>query len=256
MTSAAALRQNFPTGDNRIGLLTIMALTLAGWAFVIWSVSHTSAPLVRTMMPQSSAWTLPEAAMVWLMWAAMMAAMMLPSAAPMILVHRRMSPARQDRGDPENACFIAAYLVAWSVFSLAAAGAQWTLQSLGVLSGMLIITDKWLAGAVLVAAGVYQFTPVKEACLTRCRTPIGFLASEWRPGNRGAFRMGLRHGGSCIGCCWAVMAGLFVFGVMSLVAIVLLATAIAAEKLLPRGRRVTVALGALFVLWGAALPHV
>lgn len=270
MTSAVALRQNSPIGADRApgrvalaqsfqryaaGLPAIMALTLGGWVFVIWSGLHMNAPLVQAMMPKMSAWTLHEAAMVWLMWAVMMAAMMLPSAAPMILVHRRMSLGRQERGDHASAYFIAAYLLAWSVFSLAAAGAQWTLQSLSVMSGMLIMTDPWLAGAVLAVAGIYQFTPFKEACLANCRTPIGFLATEWRPGNRGAFRMGLKHGSICIGCCWVLMATLFVFGVMSLVAIVLLATAVAAEKLLPWGKSVRWVLGSLFVAWGAALPH-
>jgi len=226
-------------------------LTLAGWAFVIWTSLHMNAPLVQAMMPKTSAWTFHEAAMVWLMWAVMMAAMMLPSAAPMILVHRRMS----QRGDGANAFFVAAYLLAWSAFSLVAAGAQWAMQSLGVMSGMLVMTDAWLAGSVLVAAGIYQFTPGKEACLANCRTPIGFLATEWRPGNRGAFRMGLKHGITCIGCCWGLMAALFVFGVMSLVAIVLLASAVAGEKLLPEGRSVRWVMGSFFVVWGMALPH-
>ncbi|MDP6951743.1 MAG: DUF2182 domain-containing protein [Alphaproteobacteria bacterium] len=230
-------------------------MALAGWAFVIWSCLHMKAPLVQAMMPRTSAWTLHEAGMVWLMWAVMMAAMMLPSAAPMILVHRRMSLGHQDRGNAENAVFIGAYLVAWSAFSLAAAGAQWGLQSLSITSTMVVMTDPWLAGSVLVAAGLYQLTPLKEACLAHCRTPIGFLATEWRPGNWGAFRMCLKHGTFCIGCCWGLMAVLFVFGVMSLLAIVLLATAVAAEKLLPWGKAVRWALGSLFVVWGAALPQ-
>ena len=191
--------------------------------------------------------------MVWVMWSVMMAAMMLPSAAPMILVHRRISLDREERGTAENVYFIAAYLTAWAVFSLVATAVQWGLQSLSVMSSMLVIADGWIAAALLVAAGIYQFTSYKEACLEKCRTPFGFLVTEWRPGKVGAFDMGLRHGSYCVGCCWALMAALFAFGVMHLGAILLLTTAVAAEKLLPFGKTVKWVLGTVFILWGLAL---
>ena len=213
-----------------------------------------SAPLARAVMPARSAWSLHDAIMVWVMWAVMMAAMMLPSAAPMILIHRRVSLDRDGRKESLNAYFIAAYLVAWTVFSLMATGVQWALQALSVMSNMLVVTEGWLAAGVLVAAGIYQFTPLKEACLAHCRTPIGFLATEWRPGKTGAFRMGLKHGSYCVGCCWALMAALFVFGVMNLFAIFLLAGAVAVEKLSPWGRWVKFFLGSVLVAWGLVLP--
>ena len=268
MRNVADLRPTLPTsGDRPTGsmtlrssfqryrapLLAILVMTVCAWAFVIWSALNMDAPLARAMMPATTAWTLREAILVWAMWAIMMGAMMLPSAAPMILVHRGISQRRADGAVSANAYFVAAYLVAWSVFSVAAAGVQLALQALGVMSHMLTVIDGWLAAGLLVGAGIYQFTPIKEACLANCRTPIGFLMTEWRPGQWGAFRMGLRHGCYCIGCCWALMAALFVFGVMNLLAILLLTTAVAAEKLLPWGGRVKLFLGLVFVSWGVSL---
>ena len=127
------------------------------------------------------------------------------------------------------------------------------LQRMGVLSPMLVVTHSPLAALMLMGAGVYQFTPAKNACLKVCRTPIGFFVTGWRPGRWGALRMGLEHGAYCIGCCWALMAMLFVFGVMSLASILVLATAVAAEKLLPWGARIGQLLGVVLVGWGLYL---
>ncbi len=192
--------------------------------------------------------------MVWLMWAVMMAAMMLPSAVPMIMTHRRICAGRDDQTPAANGYFVVSYLVAWSLFSVVGAGLQWLLQTLGAISQLLLVTNVWLAAAILIGAGIYQFTPAKDVCLAKCRTPIGFFLTEWRPGKRGAFQMGLKHGAYCIGCCWAMMAVLFVFGVMNLFAIALLATGVAAEKLLPRGDIAGRLLGAVLVGWGVSLP--
>jgi predicted metal-binding membrane protein len=115
---------------------------------------------------------------------------------------------------------------------------------------MLEITHGWIAGVFLILAGVYQFTPLKDACLGTCRAPLGFFITHWQPGPAGAFYMGLRHGLYCIGCCWAMMAILFVFGVMSLLAIVAVSTAVAIEKLLPRGHQSARFLGIGLVAWG------
>lgn len=244
-----------PAPHDRAAILSILGLGAGAWALVIWSAVNLDAPVVRAMMPMTEVWSWQSAVAVWAMWAVMMAAMMLPSAAPMIVVHRRIAR-KDDDGAAANACFIAAYLTAWAAFSLAAAGAQWGLQALGVLSHMLVVVDDWLAAAILIGAGLYQFAPLKDACLAKCRTPFGFLVTDWRPGNVGAFRMGLKHGSYCIGCCWAMMAVLFVLGVMNLWAIGLLATAVAAEKLLPWGPRPRWLLGAALIAWGAALPLV
>ena len=236
----------------RGSIFTLGALTLFAWALVAWSILNMDKTIVAWMMPMTAVWSPHEAIAVWLMWAVMMGAMMLPSASQVVLLHNRISLARTGTGAETN-YFIGAYLLAWAMFSIAAAGAQWLLQTLGVLSHMLVITSNWFAAAILVMAGLYQFTPLKDACLRKCRSPAGFFMTGWRAGKPGAFRMGLHHGVYCIGCCWAMMAILFVFGVMNLAVIVLLASGVAVEKLLPYGWLTGRALGAGAIGWGAWL---
>jgi predicted metal-binding membrane protein len=129
--------------------------------------------------------------------------------------------------------------------------AQWALQSFGLLSPMIVSTSAWLTGVLLLIAGVFQFTPLKHACLRACRSPLGFLMSEWREGLAGAWRMGMRHGLYCLGCCWALMALLFVGGVMNILWIAALAALVAIEKLAPKGEQVAQLLG--FLLIGAGI---
>lgn len=231
--------------------MMLSVLSFLAWAFVVWSASNMDQPLVKLMMPVMASWSLAEAFWVWVMWAVMMGAMMLPSASPMIQAYRRIS---SQKGIPrESFWFTLAYLLVWTGFCAVATALQWALQSMGVLSHMLVLGNTWFAGGILVVAGIVQWTPFKHACLEKCRTPIGFLVTEWRPGRRGALIMGMRHGAYCIGCCWAVMALLFVFGVMNLVAILLLATFVAAEKLLPGGEFIGNLAGVVFIGWGGWL---
>lgn len=224
----------------------------AAWLFELWTAADMGHPLVRLMMPMGRVWHPAEAVAVWLMWVVMMAAMMLPSAMPMILAQARIAARTGRRQD--SLAFILAYLVTLAAFSLAASLAQWGLQSLDVLTPMGRLTQPWLAGLVLVLGGLVQWSPVKQNCLSLCRAPIGFLATELRPGALGAFRAGLRHGVICLGCCWALMALLFVFGVMNLTAILLLTLAVAAEKLMPQGQVLSRIVGGVLVLWGLAIP--
>ena len=208
-------------------------------------------PLVRLMMPMQSAWRAQEALFVWVMWAVMMGAMMLPSAAPMIFAHRKIVDRRGSTS--ENLVFIGAYLLVWGAFSVAAVGLQWWLQWIGQLSHMLVVPDDQTAGVILIIAGMSQWTTLKYKCLGKCRTPIGFLTTEWRSGAQGALVMGLRHGSFCVGCCWALMALLFVFGVMNLAAIGALASLVAAEKLLPHGEVLAKIGGLGLTTWGVGL---
>jgi predicted metal-binding membrane protein len=196
-------------------------------------------------MPASAHWHAANLAAVWVMWALMMAAMMLPSALPMIVSFVRLAArsAQPARGHG----FVAAYLAVWVAFSAIATAAQWVFQAIGWVSPMIVSRSPGLTAALLLIAGVYQFSPLKRTCLSRCRTPMGFLLGEWRPGARGAFVMGLRHGVFCLGCCWALMGLLFVGGVMNLAWIAALSIAVALEKMLPRGERVAIVLGALLI---------
>ena len=209
-------------------LWTAIGLVLvAGWAFVAWMTLDMAHPLVRLTMPFDTAWPWETAAAVFVMWAGMMVAMMLPSAAPMILafdtVERGGAPSRV-------LAFAAAYLLVWIGFSALAASAQWLLQAGGLLTPMIVSNSDGLTAGLLVLAGLYQLTPLKQACLRHCRTPLGFLMAEWREGVRGALVMGLRHGLYCAGCCWALMLLLFAAGVMNPVWIVILTVAVALEK--------------------------
>ena len=208
-----------------------------------------SHPLARQMVPASAAWGPGTAAAVVLMWSVMMAAMMLPGAVPMVLLFAQL--ARRGGGSRATTwAFAGAYLLAWAGFSAIAAALHWLLQRIGLVSPMMVSTSPTLTAALLIAAGAYQFTPLKAACLTRCRSPLAFLMAEWRKGIAGAFIMGLRHGAYCIGCCWALMALLFVVGVMNLPLVAMLALAIAAEKLTPWGEWIARGVGIVLILGG------
>ncbi|CAN7260435.1 DUF2182 domain-containing protein [Phenylobacterium sp. LjRoot225] len=190
------------------------------------------------------------------MWWTMMVAMMAPSAAPMILLYaqvRRHTISQGGAGVAPSAVFAAGYLFVWLLFSVAAAGLQAALQASALVSAALMgSTSRALSASVLIAAGLYQFSPLKNLCLTQCRAPAAFLSRHWRPGAAGALRLGILHGAYCVGCCWALMALLFVGGVMNLAWIAALALLVMAEKLLPAGRWTARAAGALLVVWGLA----
>jgi predicted metal-binding membrane protein len=177
-------------------------------------------PAAQLTMPMSD-WSLANWLAVFIMWAVMMAAMMLPSAAPMVLCFGELN---RRRGEATRTLFfVAAYLALWIAFSGAATGSQWALQGIGWVSPMIVSRSSVLSGGLLLIAGVFQFSRIKLACLRACRSPLGFLMSDWRNGLWGAWRMGMRHSLYCLGCCWALMALLFVGGAMNLLWIAALA---------------------------------
>ncbi|MDE2092854.1 MAG: DUF2182 domain-containing protein, partial [Burkholderiales bacterium] len=198
-------------------------------------------PVAQLTMPMSSAWQWDNLLAVWCMWAVRMAAMMLPSALPMVLTFAELC--RRNGETARSRSFVVAYLLVWFAFSMAATGLQWVLQAAGWVNPMIVSTSATLTAVLLLVAGAYQFSPLKRVCLSNCRTPMGFLIGEWRTGTSGAFMMGLRHGLFCLGCCWALMALLFVGGVMNLAWIAALSIAVAIEKLLPQGQRLAALLG-------------
>lgn len=226
----------------------VLAASVVAWAFLTWIAVDMGHPLVQLTMPGLPDWSVLNLLAVFVMWAVMMAAMMLPSALPMILAFVRLG---ERGGEPDRArVFVGAYLLVWAGFSAVATALQWVLQAVDWVDPMIVSTSPLLSGALLVIAGVYQFTPLKKVCLTACRTPVGFLMGEWRAGAAGAFRMGLRHGLFCAGCCWAVMALLFVGGVMNLPWIVALSIVVAIEKVAPRGERIAMVLGVVLIVAG------
>ncbi len=245
--------------DRAIAGAGVAALALLAWASVVGLAGRMPAmdlaPATGAAMPMAmpEPWGGGQFALTFLMWAVMMVAMMLPAASPMIVTFATINRRRAPSGTPPvpTAVFLAGYLVIWSAFSLVAAGAQWALQRAALLAPDTLRVVPWVGGALLLAAGIYQFTPLKRACLARCLSPVGFVLTEWRDGPRGAFVMGLRHGAFCVGCCWALMALLFVAGVMNLLWVAVLSGLVLAEKLVPTERLVSWTSGALLLGWGA-----
>ena len=189
-------------------------------------------------------------------WVTMMAAMMLPSIAPMVVAHARLQEARREPGRPAaigaNAWFVAGYLVAWTAAGLLGYAIFDGLRSLDL--GLFAWDDagRYVAGGVIVGAGLYQLSTPKDACLRHCRSPA-MLLRHWHPGRLGALRMGVEHGGVCIGCCWTLMAALFALGVMSVAWMAFVAALIAAERLLPWKAPAVRAVAAVLVVLGLAV---
>jgi predicted metal-binding membrane protein len=208
---------------------------------------------IAAMAP--AAWTPGYAVLLFFMWWIMMMAMMLPSAAPMILLFAVINRKQRDKGAPyvPTGIFAAGYLLVWGAFSLVAVSAQWGLERSGLLSSAMASTSVLLGAGLLIAAGVYQLTPLKHACLRHCRSPFAFITLHWRLGDLGALRMGIEHGAFCTGCCWFLMALLFYGGIMNLYWIVGLALYVLLEKTIPAGHWLGRIAGVLLIAWGGAL---
>jgi len=209
--------------------------------------------MMAAMAPM--AWTPGYAVLIFFMWWIMMVAMMLPSASPMILLFARFNRSQREKGAPyvPTGVFALGYLLVWAAFSQVAVAAQWGLERSGLLSSMMASTSVTLGAMLLIAAGLYQLSPLKYACLKHCRSPLFFISHHWRPGEWGALRMGLEHGAFCTGCCWFLMALLFYGGVMNLFWIIGLALLVLLEKLAPAGHWVGWVVGLGLVAWGTAL---
>ena len=240
--------------DRVLVVSCLLLVVVLSWAYLL-----TGAGMMQEMgdmlMPMSTGpWTFGRALLVLVMWAVMMAAMMLPSAAPMILLFATIARRRSARGElaSVSGSFAFGYIAVWAAFSLAAAALQFGLEKAALLSPMMQTTSIALAGTVLIAAGLYQWTPLKQACLRHCRSPLDFIIAHWRPGTRGAFLMGLRHGAYCVGCCWLLMLLLFVGGVMNFAWIAGVALFVLIEKLVPAGHWIGRGAGILLIAWGTA----
>ncbi len=220
------------------GLSSVVVLaaiyTLLGVGMPMSAITMTQMAIeMPGMMMASAEWTPGYALMVFLMWWVMMIAMMVPSAAPTVLFYAALARKNKNANKPYAAVsiFLAGYLFVWGFFSLVSTAVQWSLVSIGQMSGMMEITQAPLAGALLVLAGLYQVSPLKQACLRHCQHPVIFFMHNWKSGSWGALRMGMQNGWFCLGCCWVLMALLFVGGVMNLIWIAALAIFVGIEKL-------------------------
>jgi len=235
-----------------IGLLGVAGL---GWLYIVRLGREMAVMADMAMaMPQMTPWDLADFVLTFLMWAVMMVAMMVPSASPMILTFATINRKRLADETPliRTGLFLVGYLLVWAGYSLLAALGQWGLHAAALITPAMVVTP-WLGGILLVAAGVYQFTSLKDVCLSRCQSPFGFILTQWREGAAGALVMGLRHGAFCVGCCWVLMALLFVAGVMNLLWVAAIAAFVLLEKVAPLGRVVSRLAGAILILWGAWL---
>jgi predicted metal-binding membrane protein len=237
-SSAPDLTTRVLRQERALIAVTVAALAAFGWWYVATRAAIDDMPAMEAMR------TPPVGALI-LMWWLMMVAMMLPSAVPAILLYARIRQRHEGKAIGASWMFLAGYLAVWLLFSIAAAVAQ------SLLTGPSMALDNRLAqSVVLVAAGLYQLSPLKSVCVSQCRSPAEFLSRHWRPGPAGTIRLGLIHGAYCLGCCWMLMALLFVGGVMNLLWVIGLTVIVAIEKLAPGGPLLGRAAGAALIAWG------
>jgi predicted metal-binding membrane protein len=222
---------------DRAVVAPALLVPLVSWIWIVVMARDMYGPMTgASAWMMTAVWDVPHLLLLWMMWAVMMLGMMLPSASPMLMLYsgiaRRSPHATVAR---QTYALAAGYSTVWAVFSLGATALQRVLASVLLLTPMMEVASPAVGASLLMAAGVYQLTPLKHACLRTCQSPLGFLMSRWRPGVSGAFRMGVEHGTFCVGCCWALMLLLFAGGVMNLTVIAALTAFVAFEKLAPFG---------------------
>jgi predicted metal-binding membrane protein len=242
--------------DRFILALGLAAITLLAWMYLVRMAGDMrSMPMDAEMaamgMADPHVWGPADWVMLFVMWSVMMVAMMLPSAAPVILLVLGVYRRRGDsRARLSAISFVTGYVLVWTSFSAVAAAAQVLLHRAAVLNDEMSARSAVAAGIILVCAGIYQFLPIKASCLKHCQSPLAFLGTHWREGPRGALNMGLHHGMFCVGCCWALMAVLFALGVMNLLWVAAVAAFVLVEKLAPPRFSVGRAAGTLLIVWG------
>lgn len=273
--------------DRVVVAAALIILTFLAWAYVLWLSAHMMMPgaaaspgdmagmdmgsdnmagmdmsaaaspdagMAAAMAPGFRAWAPVDFAFMFAMWSVMMVGMMTPSVAPMILLYAAVGRKAAGTGTPfaSTGWFLAGYLLVWLAFSALATCAQWALTALALLTPMMATASVTLGGILLVAVGLYQWTPLKETCLRACQAPLGFLMAHggFRREPRGAVRLGIAHGAYCLGCCFALMALLFVGGIMNVLWIAGLTILVLLEKIVPTGRLIPRVSGALIALAG------
>ncbi|MBO6519718.1 MAG: DUF2182 domain-containing protein [Rhodospirillales bacterium] len=245
--------------DRLLAVLALAAVCVAAWAYTAFGVGMKMSAIDMTGMPLDmpmplTEWNFRESLLMFFMWWVMMVAMMLPSAAPMLLLYQRVvarrTPAQAASG---MAVFTLGYLLIWGAFSLAATALHVLGELTGWVNGMMASASNELNAVLLISAGIWQLTPMKDRCLEACRAPVQFLSRIWRPGAWGALKMGVLHGAFCVGCCWAMMLLLFVGGVMNLYWIGGLALFVMAEKTVPNWRFAGRLAGGILIVSGGVL---
>jgi predicted metal-binding membrane protein len=237
------------THERRL-LLLLGLIPLASWIWIaVMARDMYGSMSGAAAWMMTSVWTWPHVLLLWVMWSAMMIAMMLPTAAPLILLYAAAARRNAEPGGPARRIYalVAGYVLVWLLFSVLATALQRLLASALVLTPMMEPAAPRVGAIILGTAGLYQMTPLKRACLRACRSPLGYLMQGWRRGTAGAFRLGLAHGSHCLGCCWALMLMLFAGGVMNLLVIIALTIWVKVEKIAPFGERTATASGVVLL---------
>jgi len=223
--------------DRTPAVVLLVLLPIVFWLWIVVMARDMYGPMTgASAWMMTARWDVPHLLLLWAMWAVMMAGMMLPSASPMLLLYGVVARRSGERTAARQIYTLAAgYLMVWTVFSLGVTALQRVLAQFLLVSPMMEVTSPVVGATLLLVAGVYQLTPLKQACLRTCQSPLGFLMSHWRTGPAAAWGMGVRHGAYCVGCCWALMLLLFAGGVMNLAVIAALTAFVAFEKLTPFG---------------------
>lgn len=240
--------------DSTLVISSIASISLVAWLYLVFSHGATTSLHMGTAIARSAPgpWGVRDVVFTFAFWTLMMIAMMAPATIPLVFRFATIQRERAGQQSPlgRTGVFFLAYLLVWTAYSGLAAVCQWGLRSAALLSPMLVRAHPLVSGMLLLTAGVFQFTPLKDACLRRCRSPLGFFLNEWREGTRGAFFMGLKHGSTCVVCCWALMSLMFVVGVMNLLWMALLTVFVLVEKIAPGRRWVCRISGGLLLTWG------
>ncbi len=241
--------------DRIVLILGLSGITAISWLYLLDMSSSMTNMSQRAWIccnPDAHSWNSLNLILIFSMWTVMMTAMMVPSESPIVLMFAAINRERNRQRQPfvSTSSFLFGYLVVWTMFSALATLTQWGLHAAMLLSGAMMINNSTLGGTLLVVAGIFQWTTLKYACLTRCRAPLGFLINEWREGTIGAFIMGLRHGIYCVGCCWLLMGLMFIAGVMNLLWMVIITALVLLEKVVPGGFWISRFAGIILVVWG------
>jgi predicted metal-binding membrane protein len=244
--------------DRAIVVAGLIGISILSWAYTVdlaSGMTHAAAGHTNLVMPQLDPWAAHDLALLFVMWVVMMIAMMVPTAAQMILTFAAIARRQSSGRSPAipTASFLLGYVIAWTGYAAVATLGQSALHGAALISPAGVSANSIFGGTILVVAGIFQWTPLKYACLARCRSPFGFLMIEWRPGSRGALIMGLRHGLYCVICCWALMALMFVLGMMNLLWLAAITAFVLLEKAMPAGHVVAHVAGIGLLGWGLYL---
>jgi predicted metal-binding membrane protein len=244
--------------DRLIIISGLFFITLLSWLYIFYlynQMVYMDMNALFFAMPMTPEWTIIDFILLFLMWLVMMIAMMTPSVSPLVLIFATINRQRknQDRPFVNAAYLMAGYFLVWAAFSLVATTLQWVLQQISLLDPYMKTTSKILGGIILIATGIFQFTPLKQTCLTHCRSPLDFVLQHWKEGKQGALRMGIENGFYCLGCCWMLMALLFVTGIMNLLWVAIIALFVLVEKILSQIKWIPYFAGTVLILYGILL---